>query len=39
MMGISAQSSRIHLAIAAWDWGSYFSAEAKMRGIRMRTSP
>jgi branched-chain amino acid aminotransferase len=39
MMGVSAQSSRIHLAIAAWDWGSYFSEEARLKGIRMRTSP
>ncbi|MBK8173769.1 MAG: branched-chain amino acid aminotransferase [Rhodospirillales bacterium] len=39
MMGVSAQNSRIHLAIAAWDWGSYFSEEARMKGIRMRTSP
>lgn len=38
MMGVSAQSTRIHLAIAAWDWGSYFSEEARLKGIRMRTS-
>jgi hypothetical protein len=23
MMGVSAQATKIHLAIAAWDWGSY----------------
>jgi branched-chain amino acid aminotransferase len=39
MMGVSAQSTRIHLAIAAWDWGSYFSEDARLEGIRMRTSP
>jgi branched-chain amino acid aminotransferase len=38
MMGVSAQSSKIHLAIAAWEWGSYFSEEARQKGIRMRTS-
>lgn len=38
MMGVSAQSSKIHLAIAAWEWGSYFSEEARKKGIRMRTS-
>jgi branched-chain amino acid aminotransferase len=38
MMGVSAQSSRIHLAIAAWRWGSYFSEEARRNGIRMKTS-
>lgn len=39
MMGVSAQKTKIHLAIAAWDWGSYFSEEARKKGIRMRTSP
>ena len=38
MMGVSAQASRIHLAIAAWDWGSYFNEEARLEGIRMLTS-
>ena len=35
MMGVSAQKSRIHLAIAAWEWPAYFSPEARMKGIRM----
>jgi branched-chain amino acid aminotransferase len=39
MMGVSAQNTRIHLAIAAWDWGSYFSEDARLQGIRMLTSP
>lgn len=39
MMGVSAQSTRIHLAIAAWPWPSYFSPEARMAGIRLKTSP
>jgi branched-chain amino acid aminotransferase len=39
MMGVSAQATRIHLAVAAWDWGSYFSEDARLTGIRMRTSP
>lgn len=39
MMGVSAQQSRIHLAIAAWEWPSYFSVEARMKGIAMKTSP
>jgi branched-chain amino acid aminotransferase len=38
MIGVSAQGTRIHLAIAAWDWGSYFAEEARLEGIRMRTS-
>lgn len=38
MMGVSAQQSRIHLAIAAWEWPSYFDPEAKMKGIRLDIS-
>lgn len=38
MMGVSAQSSKIHLAIAVWEWPSYFSPEAKMKGIRLMLS-
>jgi branched-chain amino acid aminotransferase len=35
MMGVSAQQSKIHLAIATWEWGSYFDPVAKMKGIRL----
>jgi len=35
MMGVSAQSNTIHLAIAAWDWGSYFDPEERLKGIRL----
>ena len=38
MMGVSAQQNAIHLAIAAWPWPSYFSPEARMKGIRLKTS-
>jgi len=38
MMGVSAQKSRINVAIAAWPWPSYFSPEARMKGIRLKTS-
>jgi branched-chain amino acid aminotransferase len=38
MMGVSAQNSKIHLAIAAWHWGAYFTPEARMEGIRMMWS-
>lgn len=34
-MGVSAQNSKIHLAVATWDWGSYFEPAAKMKGIRI----
>jgi branched-chain amino acid aminotransferase len=35
MMGVSAASNTIHLAIAAWDWPSYFDPAVKLKGIRM----
>ncbi|HSK40823.1 MAG TPA: branched-chain amino acid aminotransferase, partial [Arenibaculum sp.] len=38
MMGVSAQHNRIHVAIACWEWPSYFSPEARMAGIRLQTS-
>jgi branched-chain amino acid aminotransferase len=37
-MGVSAQKSRIHLAIACWDWGNYFSEEAVAKGLRLDIS-
>ncbi len=38
MMAISAQSTKIHVAIAAWEWPNYFTQEAKMRGLRLQVS-
>ena len=38
MMGVSAQTTRIHVAIAVWEWPSYFSPEARLRGIKLKTS-
>jgi branched-chain amino acid aminotransferase len=35
-MGVSAQATKIHLALAAWDWPAYFSPEARAKGIRMQ---
>jgi len=35
MMAISAQQTRIHLAVAAWQWPSYFDPETKMKGIKL----
>ncbi len=34
-MGVSAQHSKIHLAVAAWNWGSYFPMEQRLKGIRL----
>ncbi|HSV28321.1 MAG TPA: branched-chain amino acid aminotransferase, partial [Candidatus Omnitrophota bacterium] len=38
MMGVAAQNNTIHLAIAVWAWPSYWSPEARMRGIRLNIS-
>ena len=35
MMGVSAPTNTIHLAIAAWNWPSYFDPAEKLKGIRM----
>jgi branched-chain amino acid aminotransferase len=37
-MGVSAQATKIHMAIAAWEWPAYFSPEARLKGIRMTIS-
>ncbi len=39
MMAVSAQQTRIHMAIAAWSWPSYFGQEARQKGIRLKTGP
>jgi branched-chain amino acid aminotransferase len=35
MMGVSAQSNTIHLAIASWEWPSYFDPDQRLKGIRL----
>ena len=35
MMGVSAQASRIRVAIAMWEWPAYFSPELLEKGIRL----
>ncbi|MGD0723728.1 MAG: branched-chain amino acid aminotransferase [Roseiarcus sp.] len=35
MMGVSAQHNTIHLAIAAWQWPSYFDPAQRLKGIRL----
>lgn len=37
-LGISAQDTQTHVAIACWDWPSYFSPEAREKGISLQTS-
>ena len=38
MMGISAQKAKIRLAIACWEWPTYFTPEERMKGIRMNVA-
>ena len=35
MMGVSAQQNRINVAVAAWEWPSYFNPEERLKGIRL----
>ncbi len=35
MMGVSAQNNAIHLAIASWEWPSYFNPAERLKGIRL----
>ena len=37
-MAISAQKNKIHVAIAAWEWGSYFDPKLKLKGIKLNIS-
>ncbi|MGE0743763.1 MAG: branched-chain amino acid aminotransferase [Rhodospirillales bacterium] len=38
-LGVSAQATKIHLAIGVWEWPSYFSPEARNRGIKLTRGP
>jgi branched-chain amino acid aminotransferase len=35
MMGVSGQQNKIHLAIATWEWPSYFDPAERLKGIRL----
>ena len=37
-MGLRADSLKVHVIVAAWNWPSYMSPEAKELGIKIRTS-
>ena len=34
-LGVSAQNNAIHLAIATWEWPSYFDPAQRLKGIRL----
>ena len=38
MMAISAQQTKIHVAVATWEWGSYFDPKLKVEGIKLNIS-
>jgi branched-chain amino acid aminotransferase len=35
MMAVAAQATKIHVAIAVWQWPSYFNPAEKLKGIRL----
>lgn len=37
-MGLSAKTLSVHVAIAAWPWGTYLGPESLENGIRVKTS-
>jgi branched-chain amino acid aminotransferase len=37
-MGLRADNLRVHVVVAAWEWGSYLGAENMEKGIRIGTS-
>jgi len=34
-MGVSAQKTKINVAVAAWNWGSYFDPAARTTGLKL----
>ena len=38
MMAVSAQQTKIHIAIATWEWGTYFDPKLKTEGIKLNIS-
>ncbi|NDC56662.1 MAG: branched-chain amino acid aminotransferase [Alphaproteobacteria bacterium] len=36
-LGIAAPKNTIHVAIASWEWPSYYNAEMKTKGIKLKT--
>ena len=34
-LGVSAQNNKIHLAVATWEWPSYFHPDQRLKGLRL----
>lgn len=37
-LGIFAETNPVHVAVAAWEWGTYLGEEGLKKGIRVKTS-
>lgn len=37
-MGIDVAGTQTHLAVAAWEWGSYFDPEVRKKGISLKST-
>ena len=37
-MGLRADNLKVHVMVAAWEWGSYLGAENMEKGLRIKTS-
>ncbi|MBR0655089.1 branched-chain amino acid aminotransferase [Plastoroseomonas arctica] len=38
-MGVAAKHTKVHMAIACWEWGAYFGVEQRMAGVRLSMAP
>lgn len=38
-MGVSPNGTKVHLAVAAWNWGKYFDPEKAANGLRLEIAP
>lgn len=34
-MGVAAKATKVHMAVAVWEWGAYFGVEQRMRGVKL----
>jgi branched-chain amino acid aminotransferase len=34
-MGVAAKATKVHVAVATWQWGAYFGVEQRMKGVRL----
>ncbi|QYE36488.1 MULTISPECIES: branched-chain amino acid aminotransferase [Sphingosinicellaceae] len=38
-MGVAAQKTKPHMAVAVWQWGTYYGDEALTKGLRLNIAP